>query len=126
MPAQKPLEDSQTTVDSSGKSSGGAQEQVDNPSNATTGQDSPWRPLGRSSSVSSFGSSQPFDLFLGGITRYVTYSNQLRDCSFEVRTGSCSTASTPLVVQCSNEDICTQWMDAIKGAIDSLTEEYVR
>ena len=82
----------------------------------------PWRPLGRSSSVATLGHCQRVDLFLAGITHYITYSDQLRDLSLEVH----SADGNSLVIQCGHEEICEQWISAIKGTIDRLTDDFVR
>lgn len=81
----------------------------------------PWRPLGRSSSVATLGHCQRVDLFLAGITHYITYSDQLRDLSFEVH----SADGNSLVIQCASEEICHQWISAIKSTIDRLSEDFV-
>lgn len=81
----------------------------------------PWRPLGRSSSVATLGHCQRVDLFLAGITHYITYSDQLRDLSFEVY----SADGNSLVIQCASQEICHQWISAIKSTIDRLSEDFV-
>ena len=94
-------------------------DEIDCPEGQSTGTD--WKPFGRSNSVSCLSNYFRIDLFLAGITRYVSYSDKLRDLSFEVRTSNANS----LVIQCTNEEICLQWQLAIKSTIDSLTDSFV-
>lgn len=61
------------------------------------------------------------DLCWAYISRYVSYSDKLRDAGFEVR----AINGQSVVVQCDNEEICRQWCATIINAINTLTDNHV-
>lgn len=75
----------------------------------------------RSNSMNNLNHLQRIDLFMAGISQYVSYSDKLRDLSLEVR----SADGNLLVIQCSKEEICLQWRKAIKLTIDNLANTFV-
>lgn len=75
----------------------------------------------RSSSMNTLTQMQRIDLFMAGVSQYVSYSDKLRDSSLEVR----SSDGNQIVIQCSKEEICLQWRNAIKSTIDNLTNKFV-
>lgn len=79
------------------------------------------KPFTKSSSMTNISRYCRVDLFLAGLTRYVSFSDRLRDASLELR----SAESTSLVIHCSSEDVSTSWHAAIKIAIDCLTDSFV-
>lgn len=77
--------------------------------------------IGRSNSINCLRDYLRIDLFLAGVTKYVTYSDKLRDSSFEIRTSN----GDSYVIQCSNEEISSQWYFSIKSTVDTLSNSFV-
>nr|XP_046911567.1 gamma-1-syntrophin-like isoform X1 [Dermatophagoides farinae] len=63
------------------------------------------------------------NLFLAGISRFVSFSDIIRDAGFEIRTNNCDRS---IVIECLSEDICLKWFTVIRNTIENLTNNFIR
>ncbi|OTF79632.1 PDZ domain containing protein, partial [Euroglyphus maynei] len=69
-------------------------------------------------------SNYRINLFLTGTSRYVSFSDRLRDAGFEILRTTNSDRS--IVIECLTEDICLKWFTTIRNTIENLTNNFVR
>ena len=79
----------------------------------------------RSCSASCLSQYWQIDLFMANVSRFISFSDQKRHASVELRSVTSGNSNEPVILQCSTEELACQWFDALQQTIESQIENFV-